>query len=307
MILSGKLPKPLTTRLASGLDSVLDRTVVPGFSLIGPAIRSRLPSWPADPAPGALAGRHVLVTGATSGIGTANAEQLAALGATVHLVVRDVDKGAQIAALIDGETRVWRCDIGDLDSVRDFAQALRDSDIAPFGVIHNAGVLPARRTESAQGHELTMAVHVLGPILMTDLLYEHLAPDARIVFVTSGGMYTQRLPVADPDYQVGEYAGATAYARSKRTQVDLLGHLARRWPRAGVYAMHPGWVATPGVSESLPLPGRLPPVPVAAPVPPPPGPVEVVAFSSSLQAARAIAKASERVSEVTTVFLMAIS
>ena len=69
MILSGKLPKPLTTRLASGLDSVLDRTVVPGFSLIGPAIRSRLPSWPADPAPGALAGRHVLVTGATSGIG----------------------------------------------------------------------------------------------------------------------------------------------------------------------------------------------------------------------------------------------
>lgn len=56
-----------------------------------------------------------------------------------------------------------------------------------------------------------------------------------------------------------EYSGTKAYARSKRTQVELLGHLQQRWGEHGVavYATHPGWVETPGVRESLPRFAKL--------------------------------------------------
>lgn len=242
----------VASRLSRTIDTALDRSVVPGFSRIGSAIRSRLPDRPHDPAADALVGCHVLVTGATSGIGTAVAEQLHTLGATVHLLVRDTGKGDLLATRLGDRAQVWSCDLADFESIRRCAKALCESGITIDAIVHNAGVLPAERSETPQGHELTMGVHVLGPVLLTDLLADRLAVGARIVFVTSGGMYTQRLPVADPEFRRGEYAGATAYARSKRTQVDLLAHFGARWPTAQVHAMHPGWVATPGVSASLP-------------------------------------------------------
>ena len=243
--------KPLT-RASRLLDTALDRAVVPGYTTVGYAVRSRLPSWPADPPANSLQGKHIAVTGATSGLGEATADQLSALGAHVHLIVRSPDKAHPIAADLPHESTVWKCDIGDLDSVRDTAAELRSAGVEFDGIVHNAGALPAKRTESAQGHELTMAIHVLGPVLLTELLRPALADDARIVLVTSGGMYTAPLPTRDPDYVRGEYQGTTAYARSKRTQVELLPILAQRWAPARVYAMHPGWASTPGVTDSLP-------------------------------------------------------
>ena len=173
-------------------------------------------------------------------------------------MVRDVPKGERVLAelrqRVPGiDARIERCDVADLDDVRRFVAEL---DLDRLDVlVHNAGALPAERTESPQGHELTMAVHVLGPVLMTELLRERLTGhDARVVLVTSGGMYGQRLRPDDPEYRVGEYSGTTAYARSKRAQVELLPVLASRWASSavGVHATHPGWAATPGVTESLP-------------------------------------------------------
>ena len=251
----------LATRASRGLDTALDRLVAPGFAASGYGVRRRLPTWPADPRPGALAGRHVAVTGASSGLGRRTALDLAALGATVHLVVRSSARGERVAAEVDagagrvGTARVWRCDVSDLESVRAFCTAFLGAGLPLRGLVHNAGALPQTRTESAQGHELTMALHVLGPVLMSQLLLPALAADAgRVVFVTSGGMYTQSLPVDDPDFLQGEYAGAVAYARSKRAQVELLPVLAARWAASGVsvHATHPGWASTPGLDASLP-------------------------------------------------------
>lgn len=240
---------------ARALDTVLDRTVVPGFSNIGYAVRRRLPTWPADPAPGSLAGRHVAVTGATSGLGVATARQLSELGAHVHLIVRNADKAADVAAELPGPSTTWLCDLGDLESVRECADRIVAEDLELDALVHNAGAMPAERTESPQGHEMSMSIHVLGPVLLTELLLPVLSGrDARVVLVTSGGMYAQELPVDDPDYAREKYSGATAYAKSKRTQVELMPVLATRWAASGVagYVMHPGWAATPGVTESLP-------------------------------------------------------
>ncbi len=252
-------------RAGAALDTFLDKSVALGYSKLGYAVRRRLPQWPADPAPHALRGKDVVVTGASSGLGIATAEGLARLGARVHLVVRNTEKGEKaraemLEAVPGADLRLWRCDVSDLDDVRRFAGELSAAHPVLHGLVHNAGVMPPERSESAQGHELSLAVHVLGPVLMTDLLVGPLsAGHGRVVTVTSGGMYTQALPDDDLEYREGEYKPATAYARAKRIQVSLLPRLQDRWGARGVsvYATHPGWADTPGIAESLPGFSRL--------------------------------------------------
>ena len=236
----------------SMLDTLLDRTVIPGYSKLGYRLRRR--NWPDnDPARDALQGKTVVVTGARSGLGKATASGLAGLGATVHLVVRDAGKAAGAVADLRGEVPdarfvVDECDISDLDAVRRYAGGLSEPIHA---LIHNAGVMPPKRTESPQGHELTLATHVLGPLLLTELL-KPLLVNGRVIFVASGGMYTQQLPTHDPEYRHGTYRGATAYARSKRIQVALTPLLATELAPTFVATMHPGWSETPGLTDSLP-------------------------------------------------------
>ncbi|WP_350274325.1 SDR family NAD(P)-dependent oxidoreductase [Kribbella sp. HUAS MG21] len=233
------------------LDTLLDRTVVLGYTRIGYRIRSR--HWPVDdPAPHALAGKTAVVTGARSGLGKATAAGLARLGATVRLVVRDADRAATTLADLrreqpEAEFVLDECDIADLDAVRRYAAGLTGPVHA---LIHNAGVMPKRRTESPQGHELTLATHVLGPLLLTELLRPNLT-EGRVILVASGGMYTQPLP-ADPEYRDTPYRGATAYARTKRIQIALTPLLAAHLAPTFVATMHPGWSQTPGLARSLP-------------------------------------------------------
>lgn len=241
------------------VDTLLDRTIVPGYSRVGCALRRRW--WPADPPPDALAGATVVVTGANSGIGAAVVAGVARLGATVVMVVRDRQRGesARERLLVDvpaAHLVVERCDVSDLAEVRAFADDLCGRRPRLDAIVHNAGVLPHLRAQSAQGHELALATHVLGPMLLTELLVPVLAaaPDPRVVLMSSGGMYTQPCPVDDVEYQAGDYRGAVAYARSKRIQVELTRPLAERWADAGVTvaAMHPGWADTPGLGVALP-------------------------------------------------------
>lgn len=240
-------------------DTALDRAVVPGYSSVG--YRLRRLNWADDPDPGALNGRTALVTGANRGIGKAIAAGLAGLGATVLLTVRDRDSGERardeiVAADPDANVRVEMCDVSDMDAVRAFAADLSGRLRALDVLIHNAGVLPATRTETREGHEATLATHVLGPVLLTESLLPILAKsdDPRVILMSSGGMYTQPLPAHDPEYRKGRYSGATAYARTKRIQVALTPILARRWAtqHVSVYSMHPGWADTPGVATALP-------------------------------------------------------
>jgi len=77
---------------------------------------------------------------------------------------------------------------------------------------------------------------------------------ARVISVTSGGMYTQKLDLDDLESSSGPFSGSRAYARAKRAQTALVREWARRLRGTGVTvsAMHPGWADTPGLAETLP-------------------------------------------------------
>ncbi len=206
-----------------------------------------------------LAGRVCLVTGANSGIGRASARALAQRGARVWLLCRNEARGREAEASLRAETgnrevRLARLDVSSLASVRAFVADFPEPRVDVL--IHNAGVLPAERQETPEGLELTLATHVVGPFLLTRLLEPRLRASghARVIFVSSGGMYTQRLSLADLDWKQRRFDGTRAYAQTKRMQVVLAELLAERLRRAGVvvHAMHPGWADTPAVRSSLP-------------------------------------------------------
>lgn len=206
-----------------------------------------------------LTGRLSLVTGGNAGLGRATAEALAERGATVHLLCRDAGRAEVARDEIRGATGNPRVefavvDVSDLGSVRRYvANAGLE---AVHVLVHNAGVLPKGRTLTADGLELTFATHVVGPHLLTHLLSAPLraAGDARLIFVSSGGMYTQRLDLHDVHWERRSYDGVVAYAQCKRMQVVLAEQWSRVFAGSGVsvHSMHPGWADTSGVRTSLP-------------------------------------------------------
>ena len=240
------------------LDGAMDRALVLGYTRIGPGLRRRW--WPADPAPDAMVGKRVLVSGATAGIGLEMARAFAGLGATVHLLGRSADKVQRCVAEIseqfpEAELVGEVCDVSDLEAVAAWTTDFADRVAALDGLVHNAGLMPKERAVTAQGHELQLATHILGPHLMTERLLPLLraAQGASVVFVSSGGMYSTPL-VVDDLQSSREYNGVRTYARTKRMQVVLADAWAHRLAGTDirVESMHPGWVDTPGVAEYLP-------------------------------------------------------
>lgn len=239
----------------------MDTLVVPGFSRIGYALRSRSFTALADMS---LVGRNVVVTGHTSGIGFAAAQQMRAMGANLIVVGRDAARSNDAALRIqsgpgEGSVTSLVADMGDLDQVGQLAEAIAAHVDRIDVVVHNAGALLKSRQRTAQGHDTTVAVHVLGPFLLTHRLLAPLAASSgRVITVASGGMYAVGLP----DFARGhglelpdaKYDGTRQYAIAKRAQVTLNEMWAVSPIARGIafHAMHPGWADTPGVASSIP-------------------------------------------------------
>lgn len=246
----------LPSWLGRGLSALADPTIALSFDRTGYWLHSA--SFRPDDLQVSLRGKVCLVTGANSGIGFETARALAQRGAEVWLLCRLRERGMAAVAAIqrdDPEARV-HCelvDVSSLRSVRAFCDRfpLSRADV----LVHNAGVLPKQRRVTEEGIELTWATNVVGPYLLTTLLLPKLraAGDARVITVSSGGMYPQRLAFDELDSTDAPFSGVKAYARTKRAQVDLNELWAERHRGDGITfaAMHPGWVDTPGLRESL--------------------------------------------------------
>lgn len=246
--------------VADRVDAALEWSVVGSFTRVGSALRRRLDHW-ASLDERSLAGRVVVMTGATSGLGLEAARAFARMGATVEIIARNARKAEATCAEIRQETGNPKvgfviADTGDLAALRRAASELVQRHPAIHVLIHNAGALDDVRQTSPQGIELTVASQVVGPFLLTGLLLPALRADApaRVLWVSSGGMYSEPLSVDRLEMSVGDYNGTTAYARAKRAQVTLAELWAKRLAadRISVHSLHPGWADTPGVARSLP-------------------------------------------------------
>lgn len=205
--------------------------------------------------------RTALVTGATSGIGRALAERLAAAGLTVGLVGRD-RRRAQAArdeiVRATGNDRVDFLvgDLADMSSVRDLAQIAEQIYPTLDVLVNCAGVYTRARTVTRDGFESMFATNVLGPFLLTNLLLPNLraAGTARILVVSAPS--TTKLDFDDLQSE-RRFRSLSAFGASKAADLLFTFELARRLDGTGVTAnaVHPGLVRT-SLMSGAPAPLR---------------------------------------------------
>ncbi len=218
-------------------------------------------SWTAAAIP-EQTGRTIVVTGANSGIGLEATRELARNGAAVIMACRSVDRGESAAGNVladvpDATLCVEHCDLASLDSVRAFAERLRDEPIDVL--INNAGTMAIPRRETDDGFETQFGVNHLGHFALTGLLLDNLradretdgesaiARDARIVTVSSGLHERGAIDFEDL-HGDRSYDKWDAYAQSKLANVLFAYELERRLRTAGdpitSIAVHPGYADT---------------------------------------------------------------
>ena len=255
------------------IDTVLERTVVPSFSSLGSNIRSRLYQWQALDTY-SLRGRVVVITGASSGIGKAAAKRYAQLGATLVIIARNPKKTHSVIEALKNTTgnqdiHVVFADLGEQQEVQQAAEQISAQWPVINVLVHNAGALFNQRKRARNGVDLSVELMVATPFLLTGLLLNNLKAavlrpsvnqqnvelePARVLTMSSGGMYTEALNVDNMQMSDANYQGAMQYARAKRAQVILTALWAEKMSAQKIvfHALHPGWVLTPGISEALP-------------------------------------------------------
>ena len=204
-----------------------------------------------------MAGKVVLVTGATCGIGKATAIGLATMGARVGITGRDLIRAEQAAADIrtasgNPAVDVFAADMSSQAEVRRLAGAVLDAYPRLDVLVNNVGGFWAHRHPTADGLEHTFALNHLAPFLLTNLLLDRLkaSAPARVVTVSSGAQAAGRIDFDDLQ-GARSYSGQRAYSQSKLANILFTNELARRLQGTGVTAnsVHPGVVRTNFGSE----------------------------------------------------------
>ena len=245
-------------RSATFCTSVADRLILPG------AWNFTKRGYYAMPNKGLsefMDGKTVVVTGPTSGIGLAAACDFARLGARLILVGRNAKKLSAVTKTIadysglpETEIHLVQADLSLVADARKAADEIRALAPQLDVLVNNAGALFQERQTTKEGNEQSLAINLLAPYVLVESLADIIESSAtHVINVVSGGMYLQGLSLDDMQFEQG-YEGAKAYARAKRGLVAMTEHWAGRFDKSGARfnSMHPGWVETPGVADSLP-------------------------------------------------------
>lgn len=204
-----------------------------------------------------MAAKTILITGATSGIGTQTALTLAKQGHALYLLVRNTNKGDQVKNDIIAETKnqniyVIACDLADLHSVSKAAAEIKSQLNSIDVLINNAGGIFPEREVSKDGFEITFASNHLGHFLLTMSLMPLLQKGkARIISVSSDAHKTAKVNFDDLQFEK-DYSSMKAYGNAKLFNIYFTRSLAERYANKNItaYSLHPGVVNTGFGSQS---------------------------------------------------------
>jgi NAD(P)-dependent dehydrogenase (short-subunit alcohol dehydrogenase family) len=197
-------------------------------------------------------GKTILVTGATDGIGTQTALELARMGAKVIVHGRNPQRGESTVRDIrrqSGNDNITfeQADFASLAQVRALAARINERNDRLDVLINNAGVSMRKRELSEDGFEMTFAVNHLAHFLLTNLLLDLLKASApsRVVIVSSQSHRGGRLDFDDLQSEK-QFGGYDAYSDSKLFNVMFAVELAERLRGTSVTSnsLHPGVIAT---------------------------------------------------------------
>ena len=208
--------------------------------------------------------KYCLITGATSGIGLAAAEELAGYGAHLILTTRDWDRGRQAkdqirAAHPQAKVDLLECNLSSFASIYEAAQTYRSRYGQLHLLINNAGIWNTEFEETTDGIESNFAVNHLAPFLLTlwlvDLLKEQ--PHARIVNTSSRAHASATLRFDDLETR-NRFKHYQAYGQSKMANILFTQQLKEKLKNSGVTAnsFHPGVVRT-NLFKDFPFKGAI--------------------------------------------------
>lgn len=206
----------------------------------------------------------VLLSGATSGIGRAEAIKLAMESYELILPVRNISKGELLLADIlrinpQAKIHLFHCDLASFESITHFAEKVKSQFPVIDILAHNAGVFLIKRRLSQDGYEYTLAVNHLAIFLLTYHLLDPISKSdkGRIVLVSSGAHKQGKIDLADLQSEVS-YNALKAYSQSKLANILFTRKLATllSHKEITVNCLNPGMVKT-DIVQDLPSPIRF--------------------------------------------------
>ena len=192
-----------------------------------------------------MAGRTIVITGASDGLGAAAARRLSRSGEDVVVVGRSPQKTKAVATELGADYLV--ADFADLAQVRALAEQLLARYPRIDVLANNAGGFMGEREVTVDGHEKTFQVNHLAPFLLTTLLLDRLVESQASVLNTSslGNRIFGHVNIDDLDAERG-YRASKAYGDAKLENILFTKELHHRYHAAGIStaAFHPGSVAS---------------------------------------------------------------
>ncbi|WGI21352.1 oxidoreductase [Amylibacter sp. IMCC11727] len=195
-----------------------------------------------------LTGKTAIVTGGYSGLGLETTRALAAKGAAVIVPVRNPAKASETLADVTGNVTTAPLDLGDLASVRAFADAIRADHTQIDILINNAGIMACLETRVGPNWESQFGVNHMGHFALTTALMPVLQnTDARVVALSSTGHKLSDIRWDDIHYHSTDYDKWQAYGQAKTANALFANALSRRLKPTGghAFSVHPGGIFTP--------------------------------------------------------------